>query len=142
MRSLLVIACLAAAVALGACGGGDDSKQNAAPPRSSTTTTSTTTSTERESERMGRNRSRRRGGSPARSHPSRATKLTGIGRAIYHESRARCQALPLNVAALRYRAKSRRPEDVAKAYAARTYPSKSLQKPASEGCLAALSGKP
>jgi hypothetical protein len=145
---VLFTALLAAAVlALGACGG-DDSDDKPSSQRTQTLPPGEDGSAaggyegiggkrvepgRRNDERSNRSREQRQ---RSASRPER--RFRGIERSNYEISKSVCGSQGLTDAAMRYRAKSERPEDVARAYARISYHVPRLRRAGYAGCLAGL----
>jgi hypothetical protein len=130
----------AAALALGACGGDDDSGDGATAtgPTQPAAEDGNRSASKGKDDRGGSGRGGR-GGDGSGSHPER--RFRGIQRSTYEISRSVCGTQRESDAALRYRAKSKRPEDIARAYVEITYKIPRLRRPGYEGCLAGLRGR-
>jgi hypothetical protein len=135
VRAFLAVA-IAIALLLGACG--DDGDSN--PGASSGTSGATGKSATAPGDRGGRKRKGRERGSK-RDRKRRRQQTGGSeasGNVFYFKGRTRCVAIPLDVLARIYQAKSDDPKDVASAYAEREAPAPIYERAARSGCLAGI----
>ena len=164
-RTLLTLGMIAFVLALAGCGGGDDSSSNSnatgtsgpqgtSGPTGSTATTGATgttgTSKAKKKSTQGGNASpgngdgsTSQGQAPTTQRGGKKRKLKGLLLNIYNQGKTACQ-LPAELLVTDYKAKSKKPEDVATAYARayiRDKERKAARQAVYEGCLVSLRKK-
>jgi hypothetical protein len=143
MRAVLIVLMVLPALALGACGGDDTSQDRSSSRQSGQSTTAgpdgsaaggnaTGKSGKRSKSGSGKSRAGSRAGAKSKPH------FRGVDQSNYEISKTICGRLTAADAALRYRAKSKRPADIARAYAQISYQVPRLQRAAAAGCLDGL----
>jgi hypothetical protein len=138
VRAALVVA-IAIALPLGACGGNGDSNPG-------TTSSGNPEGTTGKSARPGQTQRGHKKGSKGdgRAQKRRQTRGGGFqtsGNVFFFKGRLRCRAIPVEVLARIYLAKSDNPKDVASAYADRESPAPIYRHAAVAGCLAGIESR-
>ena len=139
VRAALVVA-IAIVLLLGACGGNGESTSGKTGP------TAGTSANEASGTSRGQKQRERKKGSKGDGRAQKRSQAQGggsemSGNVFFYKGRSRCHAIPVEILARIYQAKSDDPKDVARAYADREAPAPIYRRAALAGCLAGIESR-